>query len=41
MEVIVGLLAAVFVQYGLLFWAIGFGILHIIYGTKIYFKHEK
>ena len=41
MEVIVGLLASVFLQYGLLFWAFGFGILHIIYGTKIYFKHEK
>jgi len=40
-EIILGLLAAFFVGYGLLFWAIGFGILHIIYGGVMYFKYEK
>ncbi len=31
-EVLLGLLAATFIGYGLLFWAIGFGVLHIVYG---------
>lgn len=40
-EVAVGLIASVFVDYGLLFWAFGFGLMHIVYGIKIYFKHER
>ncbi len=40
-EIALGLIAAFFIGYGLLFWAIGFGLLHIIYGTFMYFKHEK
>lgn len=39
-EVIVGLFAAIYVGYGLLFWAIGFGLLHIIYGGIMYFKEK-
>ncbi|HYQ58508.1 MAG TPA: hypothetical protein VEP89_14300 [Draconibacterium sp.] len=31
-EIVLGLLAAIFPGYGLYFWAIGFGIVHIIYG---------
>jgi hypothetical protein len=40
-EIILGLVGSVFIGYGLLFWAIGFGLLHIIYGTFMYFKYEK
>lgn len=40
-EIILGLLGSYFVGYGLLFWAIGFGILHIVYGTIMYFKYER
>jgi hypothetical protein len=40
-EVAVGLTASLFVDYGLLFWAFGFGLLHMVYGIKIYFKHER
>lgn len=40
-EVILGLISAFFIGYGLLFWAIGFGVLHIIYGTVMYFKYDK
>lgn len=38
-EIILGLIATYFLGYGLLFWAIGFGILHIVYGLRIYFKY--
>jgi hypothetical protein len=40
-EIILGLIAGVYVGYGLIFWAAGFGILHIIYGAIMYFKYEK
>lgn len=40
-ELILGLTAMFFIGYGLLFWAIGFGILHIIYGTMMYNKYDK
>jgi len=41
MNIGLGLLAAYFVDYALLFWGLGFGVLHIVYGLYIYFKYEK
>lgn len=41
LEIILGLLASFFVGYGLLAWTIGFGVLHIVYGTLVYFKYER
>jgi hypothetical protein len=40
-EIILGLFATLFVGYGLFFWAFGFGILHIIYGSSMYWKYER
>lgn len=40
-QVILGLIASAIVGYGLLIWAIGFGLLHIVYGAVMYFKYEK
>ncbi|MEO8088309.1 MAG: hypothetical protein ABI763_15920 [Bacteroidota bacterium] len=40
-EITIGLIAAVDPGYGLVFWAIGFGILHILYGITMYFKYER
>ncbi len=40
-QIITGLMAAVVIEYGLLFWAFGFGVLHIVYGITMYFKYEK
>jgi hypothetical protein len=39
-QLTLGILAAVFVGYGLVFWGIGFGILHIIYGVWMYQKYK-
>jgi hypothetical protein len=39
-EIILGLIASWFVKYGLICWAIGFGVLHIFYGLLMYFKYE-
>lgn len=41
LEVLIGLIASIWIDYGLLFWAFGFGILHIVYGITIYLKYEK
>ena len=40
-ECILGLCSLLFIGYGLIFWAIGFGIMHILYGAIIYFKYER
>jgi hypothetical protein len=40
-EVILGVIAAFNVGYGLYFWAFGFGVLHIFYGLIMYFKYER
>lgn len=40
-EIILGLTASLYIGFGLLFWAIGFGVLHIIYGAVMYFKYER
>ena len=40
-QVILGLASAWWVDLGLINWAIGFGVLHILYGLFIYSKHEK
>jgi len=39
-EIVLGILAAVFINHGLLFWSIGFGLMHIVYGTVMYYRHE-
>ena len=36
-----GLLSTWFLGYGLLFWALGFGGCHILYGSLMYFKYER
>jgi hypothetical protein len=40
-ELILGLICAALPGYGFWFWIIGFGFMHIIYGSLIYFKEEK
>lgn len=41
LQIILGLGASIYVEYGLLFWGFGFGILHIIYGSTMYIRYEK
>jgi len=40
-EIIVGLINTQFIGYGLYFWALGFGLLHIIYGFLMWWKYER
>ena len=41
LQVLMGLLAVAFISYSILFWAFGFGILHIGYGLYIHAKYER
>lgn len=41
MEIVLGLVNTQYVGSGLYFWAIGFGILHIIYGFVMWWKYER
>lgn len=38
-EIILGLISVYFIGYGLHFWALGFGILHIVYGIIMQLKY--
>ena len=40
-EIILGLISCIYIGYGIIFWTIGFGIFHIIYGVYMYIKYEK
>jgi hypothetical protein len=39
-EVVLGLLATSWPGAGLMFWALGFGVLHILYGGLMWYRHE-
>lgn len=40
-EIILGLAAMFFLNEAIYFWGAGFGILNILYGMAMYFRHEK
>lgn len=40
-EVVLGLINAFNLGNGLLYWAFGFGILHIVYGATMWYKYER
>ncbi|NJN28449.1 MAG: hypothetical protein HC819_21995 [Cyclobacteriaceae bacterium] len=40
-EIILGLVCALLPGYGVIFWATGFGAMHILYGSIMYFKYER
>ena len=39
-EVVLGMIALFWLGWGLIFWAIGFGFLHIFYGILMYRKYD-
>ncbi len=40
-EILLGFAACFSPQHSLQFWALGFGVFHIIYGALMYFKYER
>src|SRR5690606_691655 len=41
MQLALGLVAAAVPGYGLLFWSLGFGVLHIVYGIIMHVKYDR
>lgn len=39
-EIVLGIIAALYPGYGFWLWVIGFGIMHIVYGTWMHFKYD-
>ena len=39
-EILLGLAAALFPGLGFWFWVLGFGVMHIVYGTWMHFKYD-
>ena len=39
-EIVLGIIGCFFIGYGITFWMIGFGIMHIIYGLLMYVRYE-
>ena len=39
-EIILGIIAILFSRYGIVFWTIGFGLCHIVYGIFLYRKYD-
>jgi hypothetical protein len=40
-QVALGILAVIFIEQSLIFWTLGFGLMHIVYGTVMYYRHER
>jgi hypothetical protein len=40
-EIALGLIGTFYIGYGLLCWALGFGVVHIIYGIYLHYKYER
>lgn len=41
LEILLGLISSFFIGYGLIFWALGFGVLHIVYGIVMFNKYDR
>ena len=41
LQIVLGIVASFYLGYGIIFWALGFGVLHIIYGIIMWFKYER
>lgn len=41
LEILLGCISMFYLHWGLYFWAVGFGVLHIIYGLIMWWKYEK
>ena len=40
-EIVLGMISSFMIGYGIIFWILGFGLLHIIYGITMYYKYDK
>tara|TARA_R110002126_G_scaffold1440_3_gene8270 strand:- start:1073 stop:1678 length:606 start_codon:yes stop_codon:yes gene_type:complete len=41
LQIALGLINFWFLEFGLLFWAIGFGVIHLVYGVYMHIRYER
>ncbi len=41
LEIVLGCINVYYAQWGIYFWALGFGVLHIVYGLIMWWKYER
>jgi hypothetical protein len=41
LEIVLGCANMYYPEWGIYFWAVGFGVLHIIYGLIMWWKYER
>jgi len=40
-QITLGLISCLFIEYGLLIWTVGFGLAHIVYGIYMHYRYER
>jgi hypothetical protein len=40
-QLLLGIINLAFVGYGIYFWAVGFGVMHIVYGAWMWYKYDR
>jgi len=40
-QITLGIIGSYYVEYGLILWALGFGLMHIIYGIYLHYRYER
>lgn len=40
-QIFLGLMSLLFIPFSILFWALGFGVIHIVYGIYMHFRYER
>jgi hypothetical protein len=40
-QIALGLVSAFYIEYGILFWSVGFGFVHIVYGIFMHIRYER
>lgn len=40
-QIFLGLMSSLFLPFSILFWALGFGVVHIVYGIYMHFRYER
>lgn len=40
-QILLGILAGFIPEYGLIIWSIGFGLMHILYGSIMYYRYDR
>ena len=40
-QVVIGIIAALLPGYALLLWALGFGVIHVLYGTIMHYRYDR